>query len=591
MILENLAGIHEGFCNAQLISPDADLPKSFRDLQPEELNTVARIFEVTLWLQDFCEAAEEEHDADHIAPYRTICVRCVKSANLPPAPANITDIMLSNALEVRTLRETLRNQAIRDAVKHIEDWRKTQTEAMITDLVTYMTSPEPDINSLARNIGNLDPRITAWVDSIRAPLRKAAIEMVTQETVEDCIIPHGQEVLEGAWMRRQTEIEHEIRKRSSEYEAELRRSAEEHASKVEQELRISTDNAIAELKAQLDDKLANKIAQLKNHAKATIQAAKEESDSHSLTLAIRTSKAPKPSPLNIMKLKRKKGKKKVINVLDLTTPPPDAPSEMETDTDSTPTTPIRRSSDSTPTTPIRRSSAPSPAPEIQPIDLTSMTPTPPPHPPCLSLAPESVPTDIANPETIPHCAWTPSPDDRTPHAPTFSTVNPPPPANELAAIMAALAGIKAELLTKIDQVNARIDKTSGPTDIPGYMAWNEDNLAAYEHPGFVDPRQGDVMDTLMVENAAKEAEQLSNQRFYRSILHRFVSLGRMSDLHDNAYVDQWYEVCDRIFKAMSWTHEGEMSPDMDNTIYNAWRRAEVNLDEEGWNIATSFIFE
>jgi hypothetical protein len=74
MILENLAGIHEGFRNAQLISPDAELPTSFRDLLPEELNTVARIFEVTSWLQDFCEAAEEEHDADHIAPFCTVCI-------------------------------------------------------------------------------------------------------------------------------------------------------------------------------------------------------------------------------------------------------------------------------------------------------------------------------------------------------------------------------------------------------------------------------------------------------------------------------------------------------------------------------------
>ena len=47
IILENLAGIHEGFRNAQLISPDADLSKSFCDLNTDELNTVAHIFKVT----------------------------------------------------------------------------------------------------------------------------------------------------------------------------------------------------------------------------------------------------------------------------------------------------------------------------------------------------------------------------------------------------------------------------------------------------------------------------------------------------------------------------------------------------------------
>ena len=69
MVLETLARIHKGFKNAQLISPDEDLLTTFRDLNGEELNTVARIFKVTSWLQDFCEATEEEHDEDHIAPF------------------------------------------------------------------------------------------------------------------------------------------------------------------------------------------------------------------------------------------------------------------------------------------------------------------------------------------------------------------------------------------------------------------------------------------------------------------------------------------------------------------------------------------
>ena len=50
MILETLAGIHEGFKNAQLISPDHGLPKLFRDLNSDECNMVARIFKVTSWL-------------------------------------------------------------------------------------------------------------------------------------------------------------------------------------------------------------------------------------------------------------------------------------------------------------------------------------------------------------------------------------------------------------------------------------------------------------------------------------------------------------------------------------------------------------
>ena len=248
--------------------------------------------------------------------------------------------MLSNALEVRALRETLHNEAIQHAIKDVEEWREKQTTAMITELVEYMTSPVSNIDSLARTVGNLDPRITTWVESIQAPIRKVAIAMVTQEAVEDCIIPHSNEVLEGAWMRHQTEIEQEIHRRSAKHEAELRRSAEEYTAKIERELQAAMDKTLNELKVQLDNKLADEITQLKNHAKATLHAAKEEADSHSLMLAIRTAKPSKPSPLNLKKPKKNKGKKKVTNILDLTTPPPDAASEMETDTDSTPTTPV-----------------------------------------------------------------------------------------------------------------------------------------------------------------------------------------------------------------------------------------------------------
>ena len=594
MILENLAGIHKGFRNAQLISPDADLPKSFRSLDPEELNTVARIFEITSWLQDFCEAAEEDHDDNHVAPYCTICIRCVESADLPPAPANITDIMLTNALEVRALRETLRNQAIRTAVKNIEEWRETQTEAMITDLVNFMTNPDTDISSLARTAGGLDPRITAWVDSIRGPIRKAAIEMVTQETVEDCIIPHAQEFLEGAWMRRQTEIEHEIRKRSSEHETELRRSAEEYASKIEQELRASTDNTIAKLKAQLNDKLANEIEQLKNQAKVTLQAAKAESDSHALTLAIRTLKPPKPSPLNLMKPKKKKGKKKATNVLDLTTPPPDAPSEMETDTDSTPTMPICRSS------------APSPSPAIDTIDLTSITPTPPPMP----VAPESVPTDIANPETIPRWAQTPSPDDRTPHAPSFQinplththapnpvptpVTNPGPQTNpELAAILSALTGLRSELIDRIEKVNARVDLTTGPETIADHVLWNNENMAAWEHPGYVDPQMDADMEMLADANAKRKEDRLLSQRAFRTLHHRFAAEKKIRDLdpqNDEVYLKKWYQVCTDLTKSMNWDLLS-IPAEADDTILNAWHCAECALNEEEYTYSTHAIFE
>ena len=158
MILETLAGIHEGFRNAQLVSPDKDLPKSFRDLNGEERNAVARIFEITSWLQDFCEAAEDDHDDNHIAPFRTLCIHCIESADLPPPPPNVTNIMLTNALEARAFWETLRNQAIQKAVNDIDTWRTNQTESLISDLVACITCQNPDLSTLAHEV-SLDPRV------------------------------------------------------------------------------------------------------------------------------------------------------------------------------------------------------------------------------------------------------------------------------------------------------------------------------------------------------------------------------------------------------------------------------------------------
>jgi hypothetical protein len=42
---------------------------------------------------------------------------------------------------------------------------------------------------------------------------------------------------------------------------------------------------------------------------------------------------------------------------------------------------------------------------------------------------------------------------------------------------------------------------------------------------------------------------------------------------------------------MSWPYTAQLSPDQDDTILNAWQRAEVSLDELGWEMVTTFIFE
>ena len=191
VIMETLTSIHEGFHTAQLAAPDEDLPDSFRNLSPEELNTVGHIFDITGSIHDFCEPVDENPDET----FRALCVRCVQAIDLPPPPAHITNIMLSNALEARAVRETLRNEAIRKAVHDIDLWRETQQTALIDSLVSDIVSQETDLDAVARSLGTLDPRIEAWVATIRPHLKDTILKMVAQEPIEDFVSPQVEEIL------------------------------------------------------------------------------------------------------------------------------------------------------------------------------------------------------------------------------------------------------------------------------------------------------------------------------------------------------------------------------------------------------------
>ena len=146
--MEVLAGIHEGFHTMQLASPDEDLPDAFQNLSLEELNTVGHIFNITGSIHDFCEPVDKNPDET----FHVLCVRCVQAVDLPPPPAHITTMMLSNALEARAIRETLHNEAICKAVHDIDLWHETQQTALIDELVSDIVTPETDLEALARSL-------------------------------------------------------------------------------------------------------------------------------------------------------------------------------------------------------------------------------------------------------------------------------------------------------------------------------------------------------------------------------------------------------------------------------------------------------
>ena len=445
---------------------------------------------------------------------------------------------------------------------------------LISDLVAAVTCQNPDLSTLAHQVG-LDPRVQLWVDQIRPRLRRAAIQMINQETVEDCLVPHAQEILESQWLQRQSDIQHNLESKSTHLIEELTANMEVMIENKKQALQQAAEEYLHKFEQELNASTADEIERLKNKAKSTIQQTKDEDEQRTLQSIVRTAKASKPSPLNISKPKRKKKK---IAILDLTTPPPGDNEQRDTHTD------METDADSTPTTPICRSSAPSPSPRV---------------------APETVPTTIADPESIPHWARTPSPEDKTPHAPSFNITNPTPvpttntpappapTANpELAAIMSMLTGMQTEFREQIGKVNARIDLTSGPQMIADHLVWNSENMAAWENPGYVNPSYDADMETLADMNAAREADRLNANRAFRTLLYRFVAKKKVSPIsNDNdVYLEKWYQVCSDIVKSMNWDAQN-IPVEADDTILNAWRCAETVLNEEEYNLSTATIFE
>ena len=398
------------------------------------------------------------------------------------------------------------------------------------------------------------------MDNIRPRLRRAAIQMINQETVEDCLVPHAQEILKSQWLQRQSEIQHNLEAKSTSLIEDLTANMEVMIETKKQVLQKAAEEYLHNFEQELNASTADEIERLKNKAKSMTQQAKDDEEQRTLHSVVHTSKAAKPSPLNISKPKKKKKK---VTILDLTTPPPgdnehsDIHTDMETD------------ADSTPTTPICRSTAPSPSPHV---------------------APETVPTTVTDPESILHWARTPSPEDKTPHAPSFNITNPTPvpmsnipapvpgpvPAPtispELAAIMSMLTGIQTELRDQIGKVNARIDLTSGPQTIADHLVWNNENMAAWEHPGYVDPPHDTDMEVLAEANAAREAERLNAECAFRALLYRFVAEKKVSpiDNDNDVYLEKWYQVCSDLVKSMNWDAQN-IPTAADDTILNAWR--------------------
>ena len=214
--------------------------------------------------------------------------------------------MLSNALEARAIRETLRNEAIRKAVHDIDLWRETQQTALIDGLVSDIITPETNLETVARSLSRLDPCIEAWVQTIHLHLKETILKMVAEEPIEDFISPQVEEILHNAWIKKQSEMNTDLQTKSEAYLVKLNTDTEAFIKTKKKELMDDAHTYLQKFETDLKTKTKDEVQRLKNKYKTMTQEARDEGKARALSLAVRTLKTAKPSPLNISKLKKKK---------------------------------------------------------------------------------------------------------------------------------------------------------------------------------------------------------------------------------------------------------------------------------------------
>ena len=147
------------------------------------------------------------------------------------------------------------------------------------------------------------------------------------------------------------------------------------------------------------------------------------------------------------------------------------------------------------------------------------------------------------------------------------------------------------MMTEIGKVNARIDESIAPTNIPDYMAGIDSNLATYEHPTYLDPAHDLVMEDQEAANLDRYNNMLRDQSFYRSTLIRLMAEKRISmNLDNDHYLDQWNEMCAGLCKSFHWDPT-DIPAAADDTIINSWKRISTVINEEEFVLSTSFIYE
>jgi hypothetical protein len=525
LLLELFASVHEGLRNAQLASPlatsaieDSD---AFDHLDGDEVSLMTKSYEILGWIKDFFhEDGDTYGDAE-----RLHCSRCVQSGYATQAQdaAELSkSLQLTNAIDARAFRESLLNKVLPSIHRDVDDWRSRQWGLLIDHIVDIITDPSKELSAEAISAAthSLDDRVRVWVDTKRAEIQSYARSCITNEACENTIDLWAQEAVIHRIDARRREIDQQTDNLFNAKGIALRRNQRLA------ELAAAADEQIAAESSCLDEMVARRLAELRHDSKVKIFEAENDVHSHTLTSAIRSSKAPKPSPIaSRTRSKGKSARKSRILNLDSQTSGTEAETPMSTEDEGPPppdlNAPTPESASPAEPTPrahsFSRSEAPSP-----PSRPTSTTPTGPPAltPPCK-------------------------------------------PASELTMVLAALTNMQTSLSDEISKVNARVDQLilNPPGVVPSSQPFDD-------FGDFSLPTAQDHMDAEEFARYSTVEEETRLENLYFDLARILHSSGRCPPIQDH---DIFADFLSRFLRELHWPlTPATFSPDQLDHCAKLW---------------------
>ena len=196
------------------------------------------------------------------------CIRCIRLTDrpIPIIPADTLNAFnLANDLDVQSLRTTLLNQEIPKLMKHVDDWRDSQRQELISALTKAVIESHPNMTDLAKELGHVEPLHPAfaeWIAWVKKDLYEAVKHLLVKNAPSKILDPVADEFIamavathketwcaeadaqfqayrEKEYNRRCAEIDAEINKDLLAYKNDPRLAAETHKANIDSSFQSS----------------------------------------------------------------------------------------------------------------------------------------------------------------------------------------------------------------------------------------------------------------------------------------------------------------------------------------------------------------